>query len=316
MAVVQQQKGIGTTHRAGWRRALGRSLPLWLLLPTLLVLLGMQVLPSAYTIYLSLLRRERGELVFAGLKNYQLLLGGSEFCLNLRNPTDFCGSLHNTLVFVAAYLVLTLGLGMLVAILLNRRVRLTGLYTTLIFVPWVLSEVVAGTIWRWMFITDYGLLQEWLSPILGAYTPLANQAGAMAIVVAASAWHSLAFAALLLLAALQTVPRKVQESAELEGASSWQRFLLITLPLIRGPLLIVVLLLSIRSINSLGMILAITRGGPVRATNTLGFMLYQQAWLFGDFGIGAALAVLMFALNALFAIAYIRTLRRPGALPS
>lgn len=279
-------------------RSFQRSLPLWLLLPALIVLLVIQVYPSLYSIYLAFQRRQAGVESFAGFRNFEILLSSA----------DLWESLRNTLVYTFFYLVITMALGFLLAIFLNRRVRLTPVYMVLIFIPWVLSDVVAGTIWRWMFIRDYGILQELLQPLVQR-TLLADPLGSMAIVIASSVWRSLAFATLLLLAALQLVPREVQESAAIDGATPGQVFWRVTLPIIQAQVLVTILLLSIRAINSVGLILAITNGGPVRATNTLGFFLYQEAWKFGDFGLGAAIAVIMFALNLILTFIYLRTLR-------
>ncbi|MCU0491382.1 MAG: sugar ABC transporter permease [Chloroflexaceae bacterium] len=298
MKIADRPLAVPQPARGRLARSLQRSLPLWLLLPALLILLVIQVYPSFYSIYLAFQRRQAGVESFVGLRNFEILL----------RSADLWESMRNTLVYTCFYLVITMVLGFGLALLLNRRVRLTPLYMVLLFIPWVLSDVVAGTIWRWMFIRDYGILQELLQPLVQR-TLLADPVGAMAIVIASSVWRSLAFATLLLLAALQLVPREVQESAAIDGATPGQVFWHVTLPLIQAQVLVTVLLLSIRAINSVGLILAITAGGPVRATNTLGFFLYQEAWKFGDFGLGAAIAMIMFALNIILTIVYLRTLR-------
>jgi ABC-type sugar transport system permease subunit len=298
MDVATPRAAVKTGRRRRFSRAFQRSLPFWFLLPSLLILLVIQVYPSLYSVYLAFQRKQDGVERFVGLQNFVILFSSG----------DLRESLWNTLVFTAFYLVITLVLAFGVALLLNRRVRLTPLYMVLLFIPWVLSDVVAGTIWRWMFIRDYGLIQELLQPLVQR-TLLADPAGAMAIVIGSSIWRSLAFAVLLLLAALQTVPREVNESAVIDGATRWQLFWRMTLPIVRPQLLVTVLLLSIRAINSVGLILAITGGGPVRATSTLSFYLYQEAWKFGDFGVGAAIAVIMFGLNLALAAIYLRLLR-------
>jgi ABC-type sugar transport system permease subunit len=131
----------------------------------------------------------------------------------------------------------------------------------------------------------------------------------MAIVIAASVWRTLAFTALLFLGALQIVPREVLESAALDGGSRWRVFWGITFPLIRPTLLVAILITSIRGINSLGLILATTSGGPGGGTTTAAVLLYLEAWKFGDFGMAAAMAVLLFALNLLLTFFYLRSLR-------
>jgi ABC-type sugar transport system permease subunit len=272
-----------------------RWLPLWFLLPSLVILAAIQVYPSLHSIYLSTTRVRAGVLSDVGLANYERLL----------NSPTFRESLRNTFVYSAFYLALTVGLGLLVALLLNRRIKFTGVYLILIFIPWVISEVVAGTMWRWLFQQTYGIVQVWLNSIIGSslYT---NAYGAMGIVVAASVWRALAFTTLLFLAALQTVPVEIIESAALDGANRFQRFFSVIFPIIRPTFLVVVLLTSIRAINSIGIILSITRGGPGTATLTTSLYLYRTAWLEGDFGSGAAISVVLFAVNIALTFVYLR----------
>ncbi len=279
------------------RRSTSRNrwLPLWFLLPALLVLAVIQVYPSLYSLYLSTTRVRGGVLSEVGLANFERLF----------NSPTFVESLKTTVIYSGFYLALTVSLGLLVALLLNRRIRFTGGYLILIFIPWVISDVVAGTMWRWLFQQTYGIVQVWLNPVVGSslYT---NASGAMGIVVAASVWRALAFTTLLFLAALQTVPVEVIESAALDGANRFQRFFRIIFPIIRPTFLVVILMTSIRAVNTIGIILSITRGGPGTATLTTSLYLYRTAWLEGDFGTGAAISVIMFAVNVVLTFVYLR----------
>jgi ABC-type sugar transport system permease subunit len=277
----------------------GRAVPLWMLLPALLVLLVLQVYPTLYAVFLSFQRQRRGGFEFVGLQNFELLLGNS----------DFLSAVGRTVTFSFWYLVLTLGIGMIVAVLINRRIKFTGWYLVVIFIPWVLSDVVAGTMWRWMFLEDYGLLQEWLRPLFGDSIYI-NPSGAMGIVILASAWRAVAFTAVLFIGALQTVPVEVLESAALDGANRFQSFWRVTFPLIRPTVLIAALLTTIRSINTVGLILATTKGGPGESTTTLATYLYRISWGDGNFARGAAISVLMFLLNLALAAAYLYLITR------
>jgi ABC-type sugar transport system permease subunit len=272
-------------------------LPLWFLLPSILILLALQVGPSLYSFYLSTTQLDpnTGRNISVGLANFVYLF----------NSPTFRDSLWHTVVYSSSFIVLTIGLGLMLALLLNRRIKFTGFYLVLIFLPWVISDVVAGTMWRWMFQQTYGILQVWLNPIIGSslYT---SASGAMAIVVAASVWRSLAFTTLLFLAALQTVPVDVLESAALDGANRIQRFTRIIFPLIRSATLVTVLLTSIRAINSVGLIYSITRGNPGGATQTASYYLLRYGWEQGDFGQGAAVSVILFIINIALTAIYIR----------
>lgn len=284
-----------------------RFVPLWFLLPAMLILLVLQVYPTLYALALSLTRQRRGGFEFVGLQNFQLLLGQS----------TFRESVGRTLIFSAWYVLLVIALGLLVALLVNRRLKYTGWYLVALFIPWVLSDVVAGTMWRWMFLKDYGLIQQWLTPLFGP-SIYVDPEGAMGIVILASAWRAVAFTALLFLGALQTVPHELEESAALDGANRFQIFRRVIFPLIRPTFLVALLLTTMRSINSVGLILATTRGGPGYATTTASVYLYRSAWGEANFARAAAVSVLLFIVNVIITVVYLhlitdRNRLTPGA---
>lgn len=286
-----------TTIRAATGRR-GRFLPLWLLLPSILILLGFQVIPVMYSFLLSLSQARRGALEFVGLRNFEVLFG----------RRDFWSSLGNTALYAGSYVILTVTLGLLIALLLNRRFRFTGMYLFFIFVPWVVSEVVVGTMWRWLFQPSYGIAQDWISshaPFLGE-SIFRTPGLAMAVVVGAAVWRGVAFTTILSLGALQTIPREVVESASLDGAGRFTRFFRVLLPMIRPTVLVMVLLTSIQGINSLGLIVSITRGEPAGATRTASYYLIQTGWQQGDLGMGAAISVILFVVNLALTFVYMR----------
>ncbi|MCK5197113.1 MAG: sugar ABC transporter permease [Spirochaetales bacterium] len=272
---------------------------LWLISPTILFLLIIQVYPAIYSWYLSFGRIKGGKYTFVGLKNFARLL----------NNSDFYESLARTGIFTFAFLFACVGLGLILALLLNRCSRFTALYMTIIFVPMVLSEVVGGTMWRWMFQQSFGLVQEFLNPFINNKSILSRPGGAMAIVIAASVWKQLAFTALLFLGALQTVSSELYESAAIDGATRSEMFWKITWVIIRPTVLLASIMTTIRGINALGLILATTQGGPGASTMTSAVFLYRTAWQFGRFGDAAALSVMMFLINITLGAVYIRLLR-------
>lgn len=287
------------------RRPLPNLLPLWLLLPSLLVLLAIQVVPSLYAFYMSLTRVRAGVSSFVGLRNYERMLA---------SPT-FRESVATTFTYAALYVVLTIVFGLLLALLLNRKIKFTGVYLVLIFVPWVVSDVVAGTMWRWLFQPHYGIIQEWINtnaPFIGD-SLFTHAKGAMGIVVLASVWQGLAFTTLLILGALQAVPQELLESAALDGANRVQRFVSIILPLIQPTMVVVVLMTSIRAVNSVGLIFTTTHGGPGGATRTASMFLLETGWEQGDFGTGAAISVMLLVLNLGLTLVYLRLIGRKAA---
>lgn len=292
-------------HRVN--RQLINWLPVWLLLPALLVIAAIQLYPAIYTVVLSFQQLEAGtgRQLFAGGDNYSRLFGS----------VAFTRSLVNTAVFLSGYVVLTLGASFGLALLLKQRLRFTPLYITLLFVPWVISDVVAGVVWRLFVVPDYGLFAPFFAnpalfgepngiSVLTSVPP--NQidprlplppAPALIFLVVAAAWKILPFTMLLILGALQTVSQEVLESAKIDGASSWQSMRHITLPLIRPMLAITLFYLILGGINGVGMVFSLTGGGPGTSTEVLSYLLYSIGFSKLDFGLAGALSVFIALLN-------------------
>lgn len=293
-----------------------RFLPFWLLLPGLLVIAAVQLYPTLFTLYLGFhaIEPKSGQYVFRGLGNFQRLF---------RTSLLF-ESLGHTVVFLVGYVVLTLVAAMLIALLLNQRLRLSAVAVTLVFIPWVLSDVVAGVVWRLFVVPDYGLFSPFFAnpAIFGgtrgisvltssAPPPLVRgfafpPAPAMVWLILASAWKSLPFISLLLLAALQTVPAEVLESARIDGANRTQAFRAITLPLILPTVVVALFNLLIGGINGVGMVFSMTSGGPGSATTVLSYLLYVIGFSRVDFGLAAALSLCMSLINIALVVATIR----------
>lgn len=297
------------------RLDLSRTLPFWLLLPALLIIAAIQLYPSLYTFYLGFQRIEPGTglYTFRGLDNFERLL----------TTRQFHESLVHTAIFLTGYATLTLGCALGIALLLRQRVTLNALYITLIFVPWVLSDVVAGTVWRLFVVPDYGLLTSFFAnPALfgpGGISVLTSSAQpsvigdlpfppapALLFLIIASAWKTLPFTTLLILAALQTVPAEVLESASIDGATGAQSFRAITLPLIMPTLAVAVFNLTLGGINGVGMVFSLTGGGPGTATEVLGYLLYSIGFRSLDFGLAAALSVFMSIINLTLVLGTLR----------
>ena len=218
-------------------------------------------------------------------------------------------------MFLLGYVGLTLGASFGIALLLKQRLRFTPVYITLLFVPWVISDVVAGAVWRLFVVPDYGLFAPFFAnpsmfgepngiSILTTVPP--NQidpriplppAPALLFLVVAAAWKILPFTTLLILGVLQTVSQEVQESATIYGASGWQSLRYITLPLIRPMLAITLFYLILGGINGVGMVFSLTGGGPGTATEVLSYLLYSIGFSKLDFGLAGALSVFIALLN-------------------
>ena len=284
-----------------------RWYPYLLIAPALFFVTAISLYPTLYTFYLSAHRFRRGTLEFVGFRNFRVIWESS----------NFWNSLRLTGVFGGWFLLLVMVTGLLLALVFNRKLSGNSVYMTLIFVPWMISEIVAGIMWRWMFLPSIGVLQNTLGPLLGSfddpYRFLSSGTGAMGVVVAATFWRALAFATLLLLAGLQTIPSDLSEAAEVDGATRRQAFWRITWPLLLPTTQVTVVFMSIQAVNAIGMFLSITQGGPGRTTEVLSLQMYREALEFNNWGYAGALAVVMFLVNAVLAMVYIRGLQSQRA---
>jgi multiple sugar transport system permease protein len=210
--------------------------------------------------------------------------------------------------------------------LLNRKLRLSGLYITLLFIPWIIADIIVGIVFRLLVIPDYGLLTGFLGnpaifppdglSVLTAVPPQPwlgdfpfPPAPAMTYLILASAWRALPFITLLLLAAMQTVPTEVIESSRIDGANGWQVVRRIMIPLMLPTLVVAVFSLTLSGMNGVGMVFSLTRGGPGSATEVLSYMLYKLGWAQLDFGRAAALALLIAFVNWALIMATLRVTR-------
>ena len=296
-----------------WQR---NSLPFWLIMPTIIVLLIVQVYPAVYTIWLSLQEREPKGWTFVGAKNFERLFGTGQFS----------ESVGHTLVFLVGYVVLTIVIGFITAFLLSRKIRFTGFYLTLLFIPWVIAQIIAGLVFRLLVVPDYGLLSGILQnpalfppnglSVLTAVTPRPwigdfpfPPSPAMVLLILASTWRALPFVTLLLLAAIQTVSKEVIESSRIDGANGWQIIRYIMIPLMLPTLVVTIFNLTLSGMNGVGMVFSLTNGGPGTSTQVLSYMLYNIGWGQLRFGRAAALALIIAAINLLLIMSTLRITR-------
>lgn len=285
-------------------RWLRDSLPFWLILPTVLVLLAIQVYPAFYTIWLSFQERNPAGWEFVGGANFRRLFGMSLFS----------DSVGHTFIFLVGFAGLTLVLGFVLALLLNRKLRLSGVYITLLFIPWIIADLIVGIVFRLLVVPDYGLLSGILQnpalfppdglSVLTAVPPRPwfgdfpfPPAPALVYLILASTWRALPFVTLLLLAALQTVPTEIVESSRIDGANRRQVIRFITIPLILPTLVVALFSLTLSGMNGVGMVFSLTGGGPGSSTEVLSYMLYSIGWRQLEFGRAAALALIIAVVN-------------------
>ncbi|MGW8273349.1 MAG: carbohydrate ABC transporter permease [Thermodesulfovibrionales bacterium] len=237
---------------------------------------------------------------YVGLENYRLLLE-DRVALN---------SLVKTLIFVSVSTVLEIAFGLLIALVINRDFRGRGVVRASVLVPWAIPTVVASQMWRFLFNDKYGVVNYIL---YGAAVPeyrawLADPFFAFCALIVADVWKTSSFAALLILAGLQTIPEELYESARIDGAGAWQQFRRVTLPLIRSALLLALLFRTMDAFRIFDLVFVMTQGGPADATNVLQFYGYKKIFAEGLMGYGSTISVLVFLITFVIAIAYVRTM--------
>lgn len=277
----------------------------WAFLAVPLTLYGVAVVyPTIATFRLSLFRWDGlSPEVFVGFHNYVALF-----------TTDpvFYRAVLNTLIWIALFLPLSVGTGLVLAVFLNQKIPGRGFLRVLFYLPFVLSAVASGLIWKWMYYPGVGLLDTAL-PWFGVETPpgwLSDPNIALFSVVVAAIWQATGSSMVLFLAGLQTIPDELYEAGRVSGAGELLLFRYITLPLLRESFVITFSLALIGSLNVFDIVYTMTLGGPANSTQVLGTWMYFQTFQFQNYGGGAAIATILVLVVGIIAIPYIsRTAR-------
>ena len=298
--------GGGVTPGRGGHRRLSRAWIAWLLLaPTLLILVPFPLYLLASIVRNSLFDWTLtmpwlGQL-FVGLGNFKTILGDS----------DSLRSILTALMFTLATLAAELGLGLAVGHLLIRETRLMSSLRGFILLPLVITPVVVGLLWRMMYQGDLGII-TYLLGVLGMpkMTILAHLDLALPAVVVVSIWQNAPFLILVTVAGLKALPTEPFEAALIDGASGWQVFRLITIPLLRPLLYIAMLIRFIDAFKQFDLIYIMTGGGPGIRTETISMHIFREGFLVFHMGYAAALTIVLIFVVNLFAILYFSTASR------
>jgi multiple sugar transport system permease protein len=236
---------------------------------------------------------------FVGFDNYVALLGSGEFWKALRVSFIYAGST----------LALQMVVGIAVALMLHQGLFMRSLARSLVLFPYLLSTVVAVLVWQWLFNDLYGMFNHLLLRVGLVATPvdwLGSMPNAMLSVILVSTWKFFPFVVIAVLARLQSIPTSLYEAAMIDGAGPWARFRDITLPQLRGVLMVVILLRAIWDFKEFDLIFLLTGGGPVTSTQTLPILVYREAFPLSQMGMAATIALCMLAIMVVAMIAYMR----------
>jgi multiple sugar transport system permease protein len=277
----------------------------WLMMaPPLLFLAALVGYPFCYGILLSLQDRPVAHPgTFVGLKN---------FITDFNDPI-FWKVAANTFVYTAAATLLKMVGGLALALAMNQQFPMKNLVRALLLLPFIVPTVLSTVAWMWILDPAFSVL-NWFLLALGVPKPgpswLGNPVLAMGSIIVINTWRGLSFYGITLLAGLQTVPPELYEAATIDGASGWQRFRFVTLPLLQPIILIVTLFSVIFTFADFQLVYVLTHGGPQNATQLFATYAFDIAMGAGQLGHGASVALAMFPALALLIIALTIYMRR------
>lgn len=296
---VKQKKSLGQRLYKYYNSQAFVAL-LFLIIPVGLLII-LKIYPIFYNLYLSFTRYELFEPPrFVGLRNYKWVF---------QNDVTR-QSIWNTLLFTIEAVPLGTALALVVAKLLDENFYGKIMYRTLYYLPVISSIVVSAMIFRWIFNPQQGLLNYFLGFIgIPPQTWLSDPNLALPSLVMVTIWGSIGGNMIIFLAGLQDIPKEVLEAAKVDGANAFQRFIQITIPLLRPVILFVVVTFTISTFRNFGLIFLLTQGGPLNRTNTLVWEVYMSVFANLRLGRGAALSMVMLVMVFILTILSFRVIR-------
>ncbi|GIQ70092.1 sugar ABC transporter permease [Xylanibacillus composti] len=267
--------------------------------PGVLVTAILVLFPIAYVLYLSFFQVDAGSSRFVGFENFQAIM----------TEPKFGRIVWNTLWWTISTVVLAFLLGAGTAMLINQDyIRAKGMWRTILLLSWITPGVVKATVWKWLYSTDFGMINHGLMSLNILQEPVAwlmNPSYSLAAVILVQIWATFPYVMLMISAGLQAIPKDLFEVADMEGASFWQRIRYIYIPQLKDVTFICVLILVIWSLNEFSIIWIITQGGPMGSSQVLSLSIYDKFRSF-DISGAAATSVLQLVACLVFAAWYIR----------
>lgn len=304
MAAPQMPGQTGSAPRGGGES--NSFLPYVFIAPAVLLILVFLVYPIGNVFYYSLQHYNWSKPYYNGFA------GMDNFVDIFTNDPLFYRSLLTSLQWVVSQVGLQLVIGLVFALLLNQNFRLRGMFRSLAFIPWAISGVMTSVVWSLIYNEHMGVLNDLLLRLGLIDAPVAwtaNVGTAFASVVIGELWRGVPFFAITLLAALQTIPHELYESARVDGAGRLKTFAFVVLPFLKNTIILTTLLRTAWEFNNVDFIFNLTGGGPAHETTTLTMYVAELAVKGGNFGYGSALTVVSFAVLLVFSIAYLRISR-------
>ena len=226
----------------------------------------------------------------------------------------FYKALQNSLIFTIAVVVLKNVLALFFAIMLDRKLRLTGFFRSVFFLPAILSSIIVAYLWVTIFNPVFGFWQVFFEAIgwdrIAQWDLLGSTSTALLSVVFVSVWQTMGYAMVIYLAGLQTIPAELYDAGQMDGASKWKQFVHITFPLIAPAITINMILSTINAFKEFDLVYILTGGGPFDSSQVIGTAIYKVAFETNQFGYGIAMSLILFFIIAVFALGQLWYLKR------
>lgn len=284
---------------------LAKAEPYLFLTPAFAILLIFLIFPLFWNIYISF----HNVSFITILKNWEYS-GWTNF-VDLFNDPNFFTSLKTTVLFVVGSVALQFTIGMLMAVLLNQKVRAAGILRAIFIIPWTISAVIAAFSFKFIFDYNFGILNYIFQQIgLQPVGWLSDPNIVIWSLVIANMWYGTPFTMLFITAGLLSINPSIYEAAVIDGATKFRSFLHITLPLLKPFIVINLILITMWSVNFFDLQLVMTGGGPLFASTTASLYMYRQAFEFGLLSKGAAAGLILIIINISVAFVYLKLLKR------
>lgn len=272
------------------------NLPVFLLL---LVLYGYPLVNSFLMAFENYKLTEPNNIYWNGFDNF----------LKIFSDADFGMIVKNSLIYVVGCVLVQFLLGMILALALRSKFRGRGIYQAIVFLPWALSGFVVGLLFRWSFNGEYGVVNDLLLKmhcITDRIAWLGTPGDSLFVVILAMIWMGVPFFAIMILAALQSIPKEIYEAADMDGCGAVRKFFSVTVPFIKPTIIMTILLRTIWIFNSFDLIVIITSGGPANTSQTLPSYMYTMAFSSYDFGMAAALGIILIAVLGAYSAFFLK----------
>ena len=295
-------QAIGHARETGDRR-----LGYLLVAPVVILLLAITAYPLIYNIWNAF---HFDNLSYGNLPHN--FVGWKNFTAMFDSP-QWVSALERTLVFTVVTIVFDIVIGLGLALMMNRPFRGRGFLRASILVPWAMPTVVSAVLWKTMFDPSAGFVDYILGAFHPAWSGLAwlniNTLRAWTAIFIADSWKNIPFVAILLLAGLQVIPNDVYEAARMDGASAWQSFTRVTLPMLKPALSVALIFRTLQALLVFDVIYIMTNGGPGNSTESLSYLSYNTFIINTDFGLGGAMSIILVLLALAVSFIYVRAFR-------